>query len=65
MLRNKLRNKSMRNKNIRKLTRIGKRSYGITLPIDVVREFGWRERQKLQLKISKRAKEIRIRDWEK
>jgi len=51
-------------RNIRKLTKIAGHSYGITLPISVIREFGWKERQKLQLKISKRTKEIRIRDWE-
>lgn len=37
----------MNPKNIRKLTRMGRRSVGITLPIEVIREFGWRERQKV------------------
>jgi hypothetical protein len=69
MLRNKLRNKNMpkkkSNKNIRKLTRVGKRSFAITLPIETVRQFGWRERQKLQLTIHRRSKSITIKDWQK
>jgi hypothetical protein len=34
--------KFMQNKEIRKLTRIGKRSIGLTLPIEEVRNLGWR-----------------------
>lgn len=37
-------------KNIRKLTRVGKKSVGVTLPIDDVRDLGWRERQNLSVK---------------
>ncbi len=37
----------MRNKSIRKLTRIGKRSIGLTLPIEEVRNLNWREKQKV------------------
>lgn len=51
----------MQNKEIRKLTRIGKRSIGLTLPIEIVRELGWKERQKVV------AKKVRggvlIKDW--
>ena len=47
-------------KNIRKITRSGD-SYAITLPIDIVRELGWREKQKVVL--SKRGKGIMIKDW--
>jgi len=36
--------------NIRKLTKIGKHSIGLTLPIEVVRELGWKERQKVMVK---------------
>lgn len=35
---------------IRKLARIGKRSIGLTLPIDEVRRLGWREKQKVVVK---------------
>jgi len=52
------------NKNVRKITRVGKRSYAVTLPIDTVRSFGWKEKQKVILKINKRRKTITIQDWE-
>lgn len=55
----------MGQRNIRKLTRIGNKSYGITLPIEVIREFKWRERQKLELVVDKKKKEIKIKDWKK
>ena len=43
-------------RNVRKLTKIGTGSYGITLPIEIIREFRWRERQKLELVINKKRK---------
>lgn len=36
-------------KNIRKLTKLGKRSIGLTLPIELVREIGWREKQRVKV----------------
>ncbi len=33
--------------NIRKLTKSGNGSIGLTLPIEVVRELGWKEKQKV------------------
>lgn len=53
----------LEDKNIRKLSRIGDHSLGLTLPIDIVREFKWRETQKVVVK--KRGKGILITDWEK
>jgi hypothetical protein len=50
-------------RNIRKLTKIaGGSSYAVTLPIEYVREFKWRERQKLVIK--KVGKTLVIQDWE-
>jgi hypothetical protein len=49
--------------NIRKLTKIGKKSIGLTLPIEIVRELGWKERQKVVVKVERRK--IVIRDWKK
>ena len=50
-------------KNIRKLAKIGKQSVGLTLPIEMLRELGWREKQKVT------AKKVRggvlIKDWKK
>lgn len=49
--------------NIRKLTKIGKKSIGLTLPIEMVRELGWKERQKV---VAKRVRGgVLIRDWKK
>ncbi len=48
---------------VRKLTKFGGFSYGLTLPIDVVRKFKWRERQKLQLTVDEKKKRIIVEDW--
>jgi len=50
----------MRNQNTRKLTRIAKHSLGLILPSEILRQFGWREHQKLLLKRVSRG--ILIRD---
>ncbi|MFA4819129.1 MAG: hypothetical protein WC621_04790 [Patescibacteria group bacterium] len=47
--------------NIRKLTKIGQKSIGLTLPIEVIRELGWKERQKVVVKMSR--KRLIIKDW--
>jgi len=55
-----------KNPNIRKITKLsGGKSYGITLPIAIMRKFCWRERQKLELEIDEKRKRIIIKDWEK
>lgn len=48
-------------KNIRKIQKSGN-SYAVTLPIEIIREFGWREKQKVVIK--KRGNCILITDWE-
>ncbi len=49
-------------KNIRKLTRTGGgKSMCITLPIEMIRELKWRERQKI--KVKKHGKKIILEDW--
>ena len=54
------------NRNIRKLSRVGGgTSYSITLPIEVVRAFGWKEKQKLEIEVDKKRKKIIIKDWKK
>ena len=54
--------KKYTHKNIRKLTRISKHSYGIIIPKDFIRELGWKERQKLVLNL--RGKVISIKDYD-
>lgn len=48
---------------IRKLTKSGNGSIGLTLPIEIVREFRWKEKQKVVVK--KSGKKIIIEDWKK
>jgi len=50
-------NKKTDETNIRKLTKIGRKSIGLTLPIEIARELGWRERQKVVV-IKERSKII-------
>jgi len=53
----------MEDHNIRKLAKIGKQSVGLTLPIEMIRELGWREKQKVVVKKIHGA--VEIRDWKK
>lgn len=47
---------------VRKLTKIGNgKSYSITIPIDIVRQKKWKERQKLV--ITRVGRNVVIRDW--
>ena len=54
------------NENIRSLTKTGGgRTYTVSLPVAVVREFGWKERQKLTLVVHHKNHTILIKDWKK
>jgi len=55
--------RKLKNRNIRKLTRVGDKSIGLTLPIEIVRQLKWREKQKVVVK--KIGKRVVIEDWEK
>ena len=50
-------------KHIRKLTRVGKISMCITIPIEYIKELKWRERQKVV--VIKKGKKLIIEDWKK
>jgi len=50
-------------KNIRKLTRVGKTSLCVTIPVEMVKELKWRERQKVVLNL--KGGKITIKDWKK
>jgi len=50
-----------KDKNIRNLTRVGKTSLSVTIPIDFVKKLGWRERQKVILSLQ--GRKIIIKDW--
>lgn len=56
--------RKIEDRNIRKLSRVGGgTSYSLTLPIEAIRAFGWKEKQKLEVKIDKKGKRIIIKDW--
>lgn len=48
-------------KNIRKVIKSGN-SYAVTMPIEILKELGWREKQKVVVR--KYGKGILIADWE-
>jgi hypothetical protein len=54
-------NKRSDERNVRKLTHIGRNSIGITFPIEVVRELKWKERQRVTVKRVKGG--LMIRDY--
>ena len=57
--------RKLEEKNIRKLTRMGREgsSLGMTLPKELVKELNWRERQKVTVR--KVGKKLIIEDWKK
>ena len=57
--------KKLADKNIRKLTRMGRAgvSLGLTIPIELVKELKWKEKQKVKVKIDR--KRLIISDWKK
>jgi len=40
-------------KNIRSITKLGSKSFAVTIPIDYVRQLGWKEKQMVDVKISR------------
>ena len=48
-------------RNVRKLTKVGKTSLSVTIPVEYLRALGWRERQKVVVK--KLGKKLIIEDW--
>jgi antitoxin component of MazEF toxin-antitoxin module len=54
--------RKLEERNIRKITRVaGGSSFAITLPIEMVRKLGWREKQKVV--VSLRGKKLTVQDW--
>jgi bifunctional DNA-binding transcriptional regulator/antitoxin component of YhaV-PrlF toxin-antitoxin module len=49
-------------KTTRKLTRVSKYSFVLSIPKEIVEKYGWRERQKLVIEDKGRGK-LEIRDW--
>ena len=55
--------KPLNERHVRKITKVGGKSYAVTLPIHIIRQLGWRERQKVVVLFD--GKEVRVRDWKK
>jgi bifunctional DNA-binding transcriptional regulator/antitoxin component of YhaV-PrlF toxin-antitoxin module len=55
--------RTLEERSIRKLTRTGNTSISVTIPIEILRDLGWREKQKVVVK--KKGKGISIQDWKK
>ncbi len=55
--------RKLEDKNIRKISRMGGSSLGVTLPVDILRELKWREKQKVVVR--KSGGKIIIEDWKK
>jgi len=53
----------LKNKNIRKITKVGRASLAITLPKEIAGELGWKEKQKVVVKKVRGG--VLIKDWKK
>jgi len=51
----------LKDKSVRKLTRAGKTSLAVTIPVEIIKSFGWKEKQKVVVK--KINGSVVIRDW--
>lgn len=50
-------------KSIRKILQLSPYSYGISLPVDDLRDLGWKEKQKVT--VTRQDNKLIIEDWEK
>ena len=49
---------------VRKLTKVGGgASYSLALPVEIIRKFKWKEKQKLTVTVDLKNKKLVIRDW--
>ena len=55
--------RKLEDRTTRKLSKSTSGSYVVTLPVEIVRELKWREKQKLTIK--KSGSKIIIEDWKK
>jgi len=55
--------KQTKNRNTRKLSRIGPRSLGVIIPAEILDDLKWKEKQKLVVKRTRGG--VLIKDWKK
>lgn len=53
--------KKYKERNIRKITKNGA-SHSVSIPIEILKKLGWRERQKVVVKLE--GRKIIIKDWQ-
>ena len=53
----------LKNKNIRKLIKVGGKSLSVTIPRELVDQLGWKEKQKVVVKKVRGG--LLIKDWKK
>lgn len=53
--------RELEDRNIRKLQRVGGGSYAVTIPIELIRDLKWREKQKVV--VERVGDHLEIRDW--
>ncbi len=44
---------------VRKLTKVGKKTIAVTIPIEIIRELKWKEKQRVKIKRIKGGFEVR------
>jgi len=54
-------NRKSSEQNIRKLTKLGRKSLAVTLPIELVTQLGWKEKQRVVVK--RKGSKLIISDW--
>ena len=55
--------RKMEERNTRSLTKVARHSFGLTLPVELIRKLGWRPRQKLT--VTPKGKKLIVKDWKK
>ena len=53
--------RELEDRNIRKISKSGKGSHYVTIPVEFIRKLRWRERQKVV--VEKRGENLLIKDW--
>ena len=55
--------RKLEDRDTRSLTKVAGHSFGLTLPIELIRKLGWRPRQKLR--VTSKGKKLIVKDWKK
>ena len=50
---------------VRKLQRTSTHSYNLNIPKEVIEQFGWREKQKIEISVEDDKAQLKVKDWEK